>query len=150
MRLPDAGRPDQEHAAVRLHEAPAGEGREFRFGQFRIVGPIEFTETLGAGDPGLLQPARVEAVGAAHKLVLDEQFEKLEMGQRGGFGLRDAPGERVDHAGESEVPQAGGELDGHARISGRAYCVMGRMRGSTARRAGARGEKCARAGARPG
>jgi hypothetical protein len=40
----------------------------------------------------LRQSPREEPIGAARELVFDEQFEKLEVRQRRGFGLRHASG----------------------------------------------------------
>ena len=50
--------------------------------------PVEISERLHDGDTGLFEAAREEAIGAAGELVLHEQFEELEMRERGGFGHR--------------------------------------------------------------
>ena len=90
VRLADAGRPDEQDAGVRLDEARGREFDELGFRDLRIEGPVEVGERLHDGDAGLFEAPREEAIGAAGELVLDEQFEKLEMRERGRFGLRDA------------------------------------------------------------
>jgi hypothetical protein len=51
----------------------------------------------------LLAATSEEAIGAATKLVLDEQLEKLEEGHRAALGLGEACGERLGHAREAQV-----------------------------------------------
>ena len=53
------------------------------------------------------------------------------MRERGGFGLRDAPGESVDHAGEPQVTKPGRELGIHGKKSSKVYWVIGRIAGSS-------------------
>ena len=77
----------------------AGQFDDLGLGDLRIEGPVEVRERLHDRDPGLFEAAREQPVGTAGELVLHEQFEKLQMRERSGFGLRDAPGEGVDHAG---------------------------------------------------
>jgi hypothetical protein len=136
MRFADTGRADQQDAALTRDEAGAGQFNEFPLGDLRIEGPVEVGERLHHGDAGLFQAAHKEPIGAARELILDEQFEKLEMGQRGRFGLRDAPGQGLDHAGEPEVTESGRELRIHDRKSSRVYWVMGRIAGSSVRSVG--------------
>ncbi len=62
------------------------------FGIFGIEAPVELGERLHDGDAGLFEPPREEPVRAPRELVLDEQFEKLQMRERCGFGLGHAPG----------------------------------------------------------
>lgn len=89
VRFPHPRWAEQQDAAVGLHETRTGQRDEFRFRQFRIEGPVEIAERFDRGDPGLLQPAGEEPIRAAHELVLDEQLQKLEMGERRRFSLRD-------------------------------------------------------------
>ncbi|HEX5179809.1 MAG TPA: hypothetical protein VFW04_10790 [Gemmatimonadaceae bacterium] len=42
--------------------------------------------------PREFEAARKQPIGAAHKFIVDEEFQKLEVRERGGFGLCDAPG----------------------------------------------------------
>ena len=95
--------------------------------------------------PGLFQAAREQPIGASHEFVLDEQLQKLEMREWRGFGLRDAPGQGFDHAGESKMAQARSQWDGHRRKFSKVYWVMGRIAGSSAMRIGgvARGDASA-------
>jgi hypothetical protein len=98
--------------------------------------PVEISERLHDGDTGLFEAAREEAIGAAGELVLHEQFEELEMRERGGFGLRDAAGEGVDHAGEPQMTEPGRELGVHRKKSSKVYWVIGRIAGSSVASAG--------------
>ena len=61
---------------------------------------------------------------------------KLEMWERRGFGLRDAPRQGVDHPGQPEMPERGRELWIHDKKSSRVYWVIGRMAGSALRSGG--------------
>jgi hypothetical protein len=108
----------------------------FVFDNLRIEGPVEVGERLHDGDAGLFEPSRKQAIGAAGKLVLDEQFEKFDMWERGGLGLRDAPREGVDHAGQPQVTKTGGELCIHRKKSSKVYWVIGRIAGSSVASAG--------------
>ena len=90
VRFADAGRADEQHAAVGLDEARAGQFDDLGLRDLRIEGPVEVGERLHRGDAGLFEAPREEPIGAPRELVLDEQLEKLEMRQRRGFGLRDA------------------------------------------------------------
>ena len=92
VRFADAGRTDEQHAVVGLDKPRAGQFDDLGLGDLRIEVPVEIGERLHDGDAGLFEAAREEAIGAAGELVLHEQFEKLEMRERRGFGLRDAPG----------------------------------------------------------
>ena len=76
------------------------------------------------------------ARGASGELVLHEQFEKLQMREWGGFGLRDTPGERVDDAGQPQMTKTGRELCIHRKKSSKVYCVIGRIAGSSVARVG--------------
>jgi hypothetical protein len=69
------------------------------FGDLRIEGPVEIGQGFHNGDAGLFEAAREEPIGASGELILDEQFEKLQMRERRRLGLRDASWERVDHSG---------------------------------------------------
>ena len=75
--------------------------RRVRFRELRIEGPVEVGERLDGDDAGLFEPSRKEAIGAAGELVLDEQLEKLEVRERGRFGLRDPRGQGLDNAGQA-------------------------------------------------
>ena len=77
---------------MRLHKAGAGQLDDLRFGNLRIKTPLEIGERLHGGDAGLREPACEEAVRAARELVLDEQFQKLEVRERRRFGFCDATG----------------------------------------------------------
>lgn len=83
---------------MRGDKARARQFDDLRLRDLRIERPLEIGEGLLDDDAGLFEPAREEPIGAARELVLDEQFEKLEMRERRGFGLRDASGEGLDHA----------------------------------------------------
>ena len=109
--LADAGRADEEQVGVRPDEARRREFGELRLRDLGIEGPVEVGQGLLCDDAGLFQPAREEPVGASGELVLDEQLEKLQMRERRGLGLRDAAGQRFDHAGQTQMTQAGGEWD---------------------------------------
>ena len=106
------------------------------FGIFGLKLPVEVGERLHDGDARLFETAREETVGAPGELVFHEQFEKFQMGERGGFGLRDAPREGVDHAGQPQVPQTGRELRIHRKKSSKGYWVIGRIAGSSVASAG--------------
>ena len=110
VRFADAGRADQQDAAVRVDEARAGQFDDLRLRHLRIEGPVEIGERFHVGDAGLFQPPGKEPIGAPRELVLDEQLEKFQMRQRRGFGLGDAPGQGLDDAGESKMAQTGREL----------------------------------------
>ena len=118
-----------------LDESRARQFHDLGLGNLRIEMPVEIGERFHGRDAGLFQAAREEAVGASRELVLHEQFEKLQMRERGGFSLRDAPGERVDHAGQSQVPKTGRELRIHRKKSSKVYWVIGRIAGSSVARA---------------
>jgi hypothetical protein len=96
----DAGRTDEQDAVVGLDKPRARQFNDLGLGDLRIEGPVEVGQSLHDGDAGLFEAAREEPIGTTGELVLHEQFEKLQMRERGGFGLRDAPGEGVDHAGQ--------------------------------------------------
>jgi hypothetical protein len=100
VRFADAGWPNEQHAVVGLDKPRTCQFDDLRLGDLRIEVPVEIGERLHDGDAGLFEAAREEAIGASGELVLHEQFEKLQMRERGGFGLRDAPGEGVDDAGQ--------------------------------------------------
>ena len=70
-----------------LDEARARQFDDLRFRDLRIEGPVEVGERLHDGDAGLFESAREEPIGASGELVLDEQFEKLEMRQAGRLRL---------------------------------------------------------------
>ena len=125
--------------ACGLDEARAGQFDDLRLRDLRIEAPVEVGERLHDGDAGLFEPPGEEPVRAPRELVLDEQFEKLEMWERGGFGLGDAPRERIDDAGESEMAQSGRELWIHRRKSSKVYWVIGRIAGSSVTSVGAGG-----------
>jgi hypothetical protein len=119
VRFAHTRRADQQHAAVVRDEPRARQFDEFRFRDLGIEAPVEIGQGLLGGDARLFEPARVESIGTARELVLDEQFEKLEMRQRGGVGLRETAGERVDHPGEPEMAESGRQLRIHERKSSR-------------------------------
>ena len=136
VRFADAGWPNEQHPVVGLDKPRARQFDNLGLGDLRIEVPVEVGERLHDGDAGLFQAAREEAIGASGELVLDEQFEKLQMRKRGGFGLRDAPGEGVDDAGESQVTKTGRELHIHRKKSSKVYWVIGRIAGSSVASAG--------------
>jgi hypothetical protein len=84
---------------VRLDEARGRQLDELRFRELWIEGPVKVGERLHGDDAGLFEATGKEAIGATGELVLDEQLEKLEVRERGGFGLGDARGQGLDHAG---------------------------------------------------
>jgi hypothetical protein len=131
MRFADTGRTDEQHTGVCLDEACAGQFDDLGFRNLGIEGPVEVGQRLHDGDAGLFEPAGEEPVRAPRELVLDEQFEKLEMRERGGFRLGDATRQGIDDAGESEMAQSGRELWIHCRKSSKVYWVMGRIAGSS-------------------
>ena len=53
------------------------------------------------------------------------------MRKRRGFGLRDAPREGLDHAGQPQVTKTGRELHIHFKKSSKVYWVIGRITGSS-------------------
>lgn len=77
---------------MRLHEARTGQRDQGGLREFGIEVPVEVGEGLDCHDPGLFETAGEEAIGAAHEFIVDEEFQKLEVRERRGFGLRDAPG----------------------------------------------------------
>ena len=82
VRFADAGRADQQHAAVRARRSARWPiRRSSPCGIFGLKRPVEVGERLHRGDAGLFEPAREEPIGASGELVLDEQLEKLEMRQ---------------------------------------------------------------------
>ena len=109
---------------------------DLRLGDLGIEVPVEVGERLHDGNAGLFEAAREEAICASGELVLHEQFEKLEMRERGGFGLRDAPGQRLHHAGQPQVPKTGRELRIHRKKSSKVYWVIGRIAASSVASAG--------------
>ena len=135
VRFADAGRPNEQHAVVGLDKPRARQFDDLGFRDLRIEVPVEVGERLHDRDAGLFQAAREEAIGASGELVLDEQFQKLEMRKRRSFGLRDAPGEGVDHAGQPQVTKTGRELCIHSKKSSKVYWVIGRIAGSSVARA---------------
>lgn len=137
VRFPDARRPDEQDARVGLDEARTGELDEGRFRQLRIEGPFEIGERLHRDNAGLLEPPRKEPVGPTGEFVLDQEFEEFEVRKRRGLSLRDAAGERFDHAGETEMAETGRELGIHVRKSSKVYWVIGRIAGSSATSGGA-------------
>ena len=60
-------------------------------------------------------------------------------GERRGFGLRDAPGQGLDHAGEPQMTKTGRELGIHRKKSSKVYWVIGRIAGSSVASVGAGG-----------
>ena len=92
VRFPDAGRSDEQHASVRLDEASAGQFDDLGLRDPGIEAPVKVGQRLDDGDPGLFEPPGEEPICAPRELVLDEQFEKLEMRKRRGFGLDHAAG----------------------------------------------------------
>ena len=135
--LPTPGGPISSTPAWVSTKRAAGQFGDLRFRDLRIEGPVEVRERLHRDDAGLFQPAGEEPIGASRELVLDEQLEKVEMRQRGGFGLRHAPGQGLDHAGQPQMAQTGGELGIHRRKSSKVYWVIGRMAGSSVASVGA-------------
>ena len=111
--FPTPGGPISSTPAWVCDEAGAGQFDDLGLGNLRIEAPVEVGERLDRRDPGLFQAAREEPIGAPGEFVLDEQFEKLQMRQRRGFGLRDAPGQGLDHAGEPQMAEPGRELGIH-------------------------------------
>src|SRR6185437_13389071 len=78
MRFADTGWADQQHAAVRVDEARAGQLHDLRLRDLRIEGPLKIGERLHRRDPGLFHAPGEEPIRAAAELVLDEELEKLE------------------------------------------------------------------------
>src|SRR6185312_7194305 len=89
-------------------------------------------EGLERGEAGLLDATIKESIGTAGELVLDQQVEKIEMRERGGFGLSHACGEGFDHPGQAQRAKTRGKLWIHERKCSRVYWVMGRIAGSSA------------------
>jgi len=57
---------------VRLDEARARQFDDLRLRHLGIEGPVEIRKRLDGRDPGLLEPAGEEPIGAPGELVLDE------------------------------------------------------------------------------
>jgi hypothetical protein len=127
----DAGRTDEQDAVVGLDKPRARQFNDLGLGDLRIEGPVEVAQSLHDGDAGLFEAAREEPISPSRELILDEQFEKFQMRERRRFGLRDASGERVDHAGEPQVTKPGRELGIHRKKSSKVYWVIGRIAGSS-------------------
>jgi hypothetical protein len=126
VRLPHAGRPDEEDTLVLRDKAAGRELAEPGAGQLGIEAPVEIREIQDLTDPGLFEPAGEEPVGPPGELVLHEQFQKLAMSQLGAEGLLHPSGQGFGHAGETKVAEARLELRGHRRHSKR-YSVSARM-----------------------
>lgn len=108
VRFADTGWADQQHAAVCVDEARAGQFHDLCLRNLRIEVPVEIGERLRRGDGGLFQAPREEPIRTTRELVLDEQLEKLEMGQRRGLGLGDATRQGLDHARQAQMAEARG------------------------------------------
>ena len=132
VRFPDARRPNEQDARVGLDKARAGELDECHLRELRIEGPLEISERLHRHDAGLLEPARIEPVGPTREFILDQELEEFQVGERRGLGLGDAAGQRLHHAGETEMSETGRELGIHVRKSSKVYWVIGRIAGSSA------------------
>ncbi len=132
VRLADPGRSDQQDATVRVHKARTRELDHLGLRDLRIEAPVEVGERFHGGDPGLLEPARDQAIRPSREFVLDEQREEVERRQRRRLRLRDARRQRVDHARESECPEPCRELSRHVRKWSRVYWSIERIAGSVA------------------
>ena len=137
VRFADAGRADQQHAAWVSTKRALANSTILVFGIFGLKVQSKSASVFIDGDAGLFEPAREEPIGASGELVLDEQFEKLEMRERRGFGLRDAAREGLDHAGEPQMTKTGRELWIHRKKSSKVYWVIGRIAGSSVTSVGA-------------
>jgi hypothetical protein len=84
-------------------EAGGREFGELRPGDLGIEGLVEVLDLLDLGDLGLFDASGEEAVRSSVELVLDEELEKLEMGQGGAGGLGESSGERLGHTGQAQV-----------------------------------------------
>ena len=71
-------------------------------------------DLLDLDDLGLPEAASEEPIGSAVELVLDEQFEKLEVRQRGACRLGESSGKCLGHAGQAQVSQLAQER-GHSQ-----------------------------------
>jgi hypothetical protein len=115
VTLPRTGWSDQQDATVGVHEARAGELDHLQLGDLGMEAPVEVRGRLHGGDTRLLQASDEKPIRPARQFIFDEELEEVERRERGGFCLRDARRQRVDHPREPERPQAGGELDRHVR-----------------------------------
>jgi hypothetical protein len=89
VRFADAGRPNQQYAVMGVDKPRAGQFDNLGLGDLRIEGQSK-CQGFHDGDAGLFEAAREEPIGASGELILDEQFEKLQMRERRRLGLRDA------------------------------------------------------------
>ena len=85
------------------------------FGIFGLKLQSKSASVCHGDDAGLFQPPRIESIGPTGELVLDEQLEEFQVGERGRLRLGDAAGQGFDHAGEAEMTEPGRELRIHRR-----------------------------------
>jgi hypothetical protein len=117
VRFADARWANQQGPVMVPDEASGGEVDEARPRDLRIERPLETGEVLDLGNPGLFQPPHEEAIGPPGELVLHEQIEKVQVGQRGGGRLLEAERERLGHAREPQMSKTGRELGIHESCS---------------------------------
>ena len=98
--------------------------------------PIEIRQRFDRGETGLFDRTVEEPVRPAGEFILHEEFQEIEVRERGRLGLRDARGQGVDHAGQAQRAEARRELGIHGRKCSRVYWVIGRIAGSSATRGG--------------
>jgi hypothetical protein len=81
--FPDTGRSDQQNALMGGNEASCGQFHELRAGYLRIEGEIKVRELLNLDNTCLFEATGKESVRAASEFVRNDEFEELEVIQRG-------------------------------------------------------------------
>ncbi len=110
---------DQQDVTVLGNETGGGEFEELGSRELGIERPIEVHELFYLSDRGLGESALEKAVGTSRELVLDEQFQKLQIVQAGAAGLLKSSWQGLHKAGEAQVTQLSAELRVHDQSSNR-------------------------------
>jgi len=86
-------------------EVAGGQVVEVLAGDGRVEAPIEVVERLEGAELGGADTAVELALAAGGELVLEDEFEELEVGEPVGGGFLEADIEAVTQTGEPELAQ---------------------------------------------
>jgi hypothetical protein len=94
-------------------ETSGGEFEELCSRELGIERPVEIYELLHLSDGRLGESALEKAVGTSCELVLNEQFQKLQIVEAGTAGLLNSSWQGLHKAGEAQVTHLSVELRVH-------------------------------------
>ena len=99
----DTGVTDQQDVTMLGDETSGGELEELGARELRVERPVEIDELLDLSDGCLREPALEQAIGTSCELILNEQFEELQMVEACTARLLKSSWKSLDKAGEAQV-----------------------------------------------